>query len=178
MDDVSADSSGFEDEAASVRSLDGLHPCVARRTIELVTEGAFDVTDVTDDCLDLIASCGVQEGTLGVFTGHTTCAVTINEPETGLLEDLRLLLGRLIPASAYYRHNDFGIRDPETLMDEPVDEPANAHAHLAQMLLGCASAAVPIIGGRLGLGRWQRILFIELDQARPRRVHLHIHGWR
>jgi secondary thiamine-phosphate synthase enzyme len=155
-----------------------LTPCIARRTIELVTERTFHVTDVTDECLALLASSGVMEGSLCVYSSHTTCAVKINELETCFLEDLRLFMQALIPPEAYYRHDDFEIRDPDTLAGAPEDEPINGHSHIKQMLLGCASETVPIVAGRLGLGRWQRIMFIELDQSRLRRIHLQVQGWR
>lgn len=155
-----------------------LTPVLARRTLELVTERAFHVTDVTEDCLALLTDCGVREGTLSVFSGHTTCAVKINERETCFLEDLRLFMQKLVPPHAYYRHDDFEIRDPETLAGAPEDEPLNGHSHIKQMLLGAASETVPVADGQLKLGRWQRIMFIELDQARPRRIHLQVQGWR
>ncbi|CAN5149003.1 hypothetical protein BH20ACT9_BH20ACT9_06260 [soil metagenome] len=161
-----------------VVELDHLRPVMARRSIDLLTERAFHVTDVTDECVDLVTASGVQQGTLIVFTGHTTCAVKINERETCFLEDFRLFMEKLVPADAYYRHDDFEIRDPRTLAGSVEDEPVNGHSHIKQMLLGCASEAVPVAAGELVLGRWQRIMFIELDQARPRRVELQVQGWR
>lgn len=161
-----------------VLSVAHLTPCIARRTIKLVTERAFHVTDVTDECFELLDSSGVMEGSLSVYSSHTTCAVKINELETCFLEDLRLFMEALIPPEAYYRHDDFEIRDPATLAGAPEDEPINGHSHIKQMLLGCASETVPIVAGRLGLGRWQRIMFIELDQSRTRCIHLQVQGWR
>ncbi|MGH8901250.1 MAG: secondary thiamine-phosphate synthase enzyme YjbQ [Egibacteraceae bacterium] len=165
-------------ETCEILSVGHLTPCIARRTIKLMTERAFHVTDVTDECLQLLASSGVMEGSLSVYSSHTTCAVKINELETCFLEDLRLFMEELIPPEAYYRHDDFEIRDPATLAGAPEDEPINGHSHIKQMLLGCASETVPIIAGRLGLGRWQRIMFIELDQPRSRCIHLQVQGWR
>jgi secondary thiamine-phosphate synthase enzyme len=149
-----------------------------RRTVEVVTERRFHVVDVTDACLALLEASGVREGTLTVYSPHTTCAVKINERETCFLEDLRLFMESLVPADAYYRHDDFEIRDPETLAGRPEDEPRNGHSHIKQMLLGSASETVPVVDGNLALGRWQRIMFIELDQARPRCVRLQVQGWR
>jgi secondary thiamine-phosphate synthase enzyme len=158
--------------------LDDLTPVLMRRSVELVTERRFHVVDVTDDCLALLDASGVREGTLTVFSQHTTCAVKINERETCFLEDLRLFMEALVPASSYYRHDDFEIRDPETLAGSPEDEPVNGHSHIKQMLLGSASESVPVIDGRLALGRWQRIMFIELDQSRPRCIRIQVQGWR
>ena len=153
-------------------------PVVARRILELITERAFHVTDVTDECRSLLADSGVQEGMLTVYSQHTTCAVKINERETCFLEDLRLFMESLVPPDGYYRHDDFDIRDPATLAGSADDEPINGHAHIKQMLLGCSSESVPVVGGQLGLGRWQRIMFIELDQRRARRIQLQVQGWR
>ena len=162
----------------AIVELHGCVPVVARRTIELQTERMFHVTDVTDDCLELLAASGIREGTLTAFTQHTTCAVKINERETCFLEDLRLFMESLVPSAAYYRHDDFEIRDPATLAGAPEDEPVNGHAHIKQMLLGSASETIPVSGGRLRLGRWQRVMFIELDQSRQRSIQLHVQGWR
>jgi secondary thiamine-phosphate synthase enzyme len=164
-----------EDESVD---LVDLTPVLVRRTIDLVTERRFDVVDVTDDCLSLLEASGIQQGTLTVYSQHTTCAVKINERETCFLEDLRLFMESLVPAGAYYRHDDFEIRDPETLAGSPEEEPVNGHSHIKQMLLGSASESVPVVDGVLALGRWQRIMFIELDQSRPRRVRLQVQGWR
>ena len=153
-------------------------PVLARRTVEVVTERAFHVVDVTDDCRALLDESGVVDGSLAVFTPHTTCAVKINERETCFLEDLRLFMERLVPQEAYYRHDDFEIRDPSTLASTREDEPINGHAHIKQMLLGASSETIPVVDGELGLGQWQRIMFIELDQSRPRSVQLQVHGWR
>jgi secondary thiamine-phosphate synthase enzyme len=165
-------------EPDTIVELGHLVPVFVRRTIDLTTERAFHVVDVTDECHDLVRSSGILEGTLTVFSQHTTCAVKINERETCFLEDLRLFMEKLVPSGAYYRHDDFEIRDPETLAGAPEDEPINGHSHIKQMLLGCSSESVPVVGGELGLGRWQRIMFIELDQSRERRIRLQVQGWR
>lgn len=158
--------------------LSGMTPVMTRREVRLVTERAFHVIDVTDHCDALLTDSQAQHGTLTVYSPHTTCAVKINERETCFLEDLRLFMDDLVPGQAYYRHNDFEIRDPATLATDPADEPFNGHSHIQQMLIGSASESVPIIDGQLGLGRWQRIMFIELDRSRPRRIQLHVQGWR
>lgn len=153
-------------------------PVIARRTVGLHTARAFDVVDVTDRCRELLDEARLEQGSLVVFTPHTTCAVKINEREDCFLEDLRQFMEALVPPGSYYRHDDLTVRDPETCAGLPEDEPINGHSHIKQMLLGAASETVPVVDGELALGRWQRILFIELDQARPRHVRLHAHGWR
>lgn len=151
-------------------------PVMARATVSVETERAFHVLDVTDEARALVRRSGVRDGSLVVFTPHTTCAVKINERETCFLEDFRLFMEQLVPSSAYYRHDDFELRTEN--LEDPVSEPVNGHAHIKSMLVGSSSEHVPIVDGELAMGRWQRIMFIELDQARPRRVVLQVQGWR
>lgn len=154
-----------------------LTPVIVRRMIELRTAGTFSVVDLTDRCRELLDEVRLDQGQLVVFSPHTTCAVKINECENCFLEDLRSFMESLIPSGSYYRHDDFLIRNPETMAGLADDEPINGHSHIKQMLLGAASETVPVIDGELALGRWQRILFIELDQSRCRQVRLHAQGW-
>ncbi len=151
-------------------------PVLVRGEIPVKTEQAFEVLDVTELAEEFVERAGIVEGSLLVYTPHTTCAVKINERESGFIEDLRVSMERLAPADAYYRHDDFDIRTEN--LEDPATEPINGHAHVKSMLLGSSSEHVPVVDGVLALGRWQRILFIELDQARPRRVVLQAEGWR
>jgi secondary thiamine-phosphate synthase enzyme len=48
----------------------------------------------------------------------------------------------------------------------------NSDAHLMATLLG-SSVTIPMLGGRLQLGTWQGIFFVELDGPRTRRVVVH-----
>jgi secondary thiamine-phosphate synthase enzyme len=165
-------------ESDSLVELSDLTPAVGRRSVKLVTERAFHVVDVTEDCFAFAGDVGIKEGVLSIYSPHTTCAVRINELETCFLEDLRLCMEGLVPQAAYYRHDDFEIRDPETLAGSADEEPLNGHSHVKHMLMGGSSETVPISDGALSLGRWQRVMFIELDQARPRTVNLQVQGWR
>ena len=56
-----------------------------------------------------------------------------------------------------------------------VCERGNATSHLRAALLG-RSVAVGISGGELSLGRFQSILFAELDGPRPRSIDIQIMG--
>ncbi|HEX2026368.1 MAG TPA: secondary thiamine-phosphate synthase enzyme YjbQ [Nitriliruptorales bacterium] len=151
-------------------------PVIGRATVSVHTERAFHVVDVTDHARVLVRRAGIRDGLLVVYTPHTTCAVKINERETCFLEDFRLFMEQLVPSDAYYRHDDYEIRTEN--LEDPDSEPVNGHAHIKSMLVGSASEHVPVVDGELAMGSWQRIMFIELDQARPRRVVLQVQGWR
>lgn len=109
-----------------------------------------------------------------MYSPHTTCAVVINEPESGFLDDFRQLLDELVPAGGrYYRHDDMEIR---TECLDPEGDTTNGHSHCRAVLLSSTSQSIPVVDGRLMLGRWQRIFFCELDRSRSRKVYLQVVG--
>lgn len=72
-------------------------------------------------------------------------------------------------------HNDLHHRDTKTMCQNR-EECLNGHSHILQMLIGASSETIPVSGGKLLLGRWQRILLIELDSRRRREVGITIMG--
>ncbi|GBD11653.1 hypothetical protein HRbin23_01324 [bacterium HR23] len=140
-------------------------------TLSLHTSKAPEFIDCTPLVEQAVQEAGVWSGLAVVFSRHTTAAVILNEMEPLLLADMERFLERLAPRNAYYQHNDFSIRTVN--MND--DECPNGHAHCQHSLLG-ASETIPIVNGRLALGRWQRIFFVELDRPRPREVVLQIMG--
>jgi secondary thiamine-phosphate synthase enzyme len=84
---------------------------------------------------------------------------------------MKLFLGEIAPIEKDYHHNNFDVRT----VNMTEDECPNAHSHCQHLLLS-ASESVPIIGGRLHLGRWQRIFLVELDRAKLRKVTVQIVG--
>jgi secondary thiamine-phosphate synthase enzyme len=133
----------------------------------LRTAGGLSVTDITDDVQEAVRQSGVTEGICNVYSPHTTCSVRVNEWERGFLEDFALLLKRLVPSEHYYAHDDWD-RRTENVCEEDM-EIGNGHAHCMSMLLGPAGESIPVQGGELCLGQWQRVLFLELDRERDRR---------
>ena len=131
------------------------------------TTGGLDITDITDEVNEAVGKSGVRDGIACVYSPHTTCAVRVNEFESGFLEDFALMLKRLVPSDAYYAHDDWDKRT-ENICDEDMQF-GNGHSHCMSMLLGPAGEAIPVADGELALGQWQRVLFIELDRERERR---------
>jgi secondary thiamine-phosphate synthase enzyme len=134
------------------------------RRLILATHAPIQFLDITAQVVDLARAARLTNGVVTVFSRHTTAAVCIQEDEPLLLEDLRHFLGRIAPAQAHYRHNDFRIRTQH--MHE--DESPNGHSHCLQLMLG-TSESVPVLDGELQLGTWQRIFLVELDGPRPER---------
>ena len=131
--------------------------------------------DLTDDVLDAVRRSDVENGVAVIYSPHTTCAVLIQERESGFFEDFRELLERVVPSEGpYYRHDDLSIRT-EGLEDDPHEFP-NGHSHCRAALIGSASQSIPIVKGELLLGHYQKIFFCELDRAKARKVFIQVLG--
>ncbi len=122
--------------------------------IEIKTSKRIEIVDITERVREIVESQDVVDGIALVYTKHTTTAVVVNENESGLKEDILKVLEKLIPSGAGYMH-------------DRIDN--NADSHLRAILMG-SSVVIPITNGKLDLGTWQRILFVELDGPRVRRV--------
>jgi secondary thiamine-phosphate synthase enzyme len=121
--------------------------------IRLRTRSAQCLEDVTQQVNEAVRDSGVDEGVCQLFVPHTTAGLVINEnadPDVG--RDLIEKLEALVPSEAPYHHYE-----------------GNAHAHIKSSLVG-QSAAVPVAGGRLALGRWQAVFFAEFDGPREREL--------
>jgi len=147
-------------------------PPIRTEALHFQTTATNEFWDLTELVRSVVKRSRVRHGQVTVYTPHTTTTVVINESETGFLNDFRRVIGSLVPEDAYYEHDDHEIRT-ENLQE---DEYLNGHAHCRQLLVGQPSVTVPIVDGEVLLGRWQRILFGELDQARERRVFVHAQG--
>ena len=126
-----------------------------------------EFVDITKRVIDVVEESQVSDGMVCVFSRHTTAAVTIQENEPLLINDMSGLVERLAPRTARYGHNDFSIRTVH--MDD--DECPNGHSHCQHILIG-NSETIPIVGGKLALGKWQKIFVVELDDSKkvPREI--------
>jgi secondary thiamine-phosphate synthase enzyme len=138
------------------------------------TAGSMHVHDITEDVVAAVRESGVRDGIACVYSPHTTCCVRVTEPENGFLDSFVELLRTLVPLDHYYAHDDWD-RRTENLCPEDI-EAANGHSHCMAMLLGTAGESIPVRDGELGLGEWQRVLFLELDRSRERRWLVQIVG--
>ncbi len=125
--------------------------------IHLSTRGNADIHDITEKVERAVSESGLKNGSVTLFTPSSTSALTTIEYESGALNDLRRLFEEIIPSNREYAHNArWG--------------DGNGHSHVRAALLG-ASLTVPIVNGRLTLGTWQQIIYIDFDN-RPRQREL------
>ena len=141
------------------------------RVVPIQTDKHLQFLDVTDDVERTLADSGIQNGFAVVFSRHTTAGIRINEHEPLLLDDMTALLEQLVPQALSYRHDDYGVRTVNLNEDERV----NGHSHCRSLLLG-ASESVPVVGGGLMLGRYQRLFLVELDGPQQREFVVQIVG--
>jgi secondary thiamine-phosphate synthase enzyme len=147
--------------------MDTLTTVLTRRdaAIGLTTRRPTEFVDLTDRLERLVARAGVQNGLLNVQTLHTTTGVIVNEHEPLLLADFQSMLERLVPDDGRYRHDDASVRTVNLTAEERV----NGHAHCRALFLP-VSACLNIVNGRLRIGRWQRVFFVEFDGPRDREI--------
>ncbi|NTW55963.1 MAG: YjbQ family protein [Chlorobiaceae bacterium] len=130
------------------------------KTVSLRTTRPLEIIDITPEADAAVAASGIVNGQLNVMSRHTTAFIAINEKEESLLEDMETFLKRFVPKDGNYRHNLTS-----------VDGRDNAHSHLLGLFMN-ASETIPVAHGKLLLGEWQSLFFIELDGPREKRTVL------
>jgi secondary thiamine-phosphate synthase enzyme len=119
------------------------------------TEQRYEILDITDHVERVRSKAELTDGFVLVSAMHITASVFVNDHESGLWSDIMTWLDELAPAGLDYRHHLTG--------------EDNADAHLKRMVLG-HQVLVPVTGGKLDLGPWERVHYGEFDGRRPKRV--------
>ena len=117
------------------------------------TQGFCDIIDITAKVRGVIEKENFQRGQATLFVSGSTAALTTIENESGLVQDLKEFVEKLIPSDKRYHHDDRWGDD-------------NGFSHLRAALFG-PSLAVPIENGRPLLGTWQQVVLLDFDN-RPR----------
>jgi secondary thiamine-phosphate synthase enzyme len=126
---------------------------VITHTIQLHTAGNAEIHDITGQVAQAVQASDLKDGIATVFVQGSTGAVSTVEYEPGLVADLGAYFDRVVPRDIPYQH-DRRWHD------------GNGHSHVRATLLG-PSLTVPFVDGRLTLGTWQQIIFVDFD-VRPR----------
>jgi secondary thiamine-phosphate synthase enzyme len=127
---------------------------VKTRALALSTRGDSHVIDITPDVAGALGETKLKDGLVALFCPGSTGGLTTIEFEEGAVQDLRACFDRIAPRDGTYRH-------------EQAWHDGNGHSHVRASLLG-PSLTVPVSGGRLTLGTWQQIIFVDFD-TRPRK---------
>lgn len=113
------------------------------------------VINITPDCEDALRESGISEGMMLVSAMHITAGVWINDNESGIWQDAMDMLEELAPEGPDYRHHRTG--------------EDNGHAHLKNLLTH-SQVILPVTKGKLDLGPWQTVLYMEFDGHRNKRL--------
>jgi secondary thiamine-phosphate synthase enzyme len=131
--------------------------------IRVRTGGREAVTDITGECADFARrTSGGGDGLLHVFVPHATAGIALIELGASSDEDLLTALADLLPADDRWRHAH--------------GSPGHGRSHVMPAIVP-PHATVPVLAGRLALGTWQSIAFVDLNVDNPdRQVRLSFLG--
>jgi secondary thiamine-phosphate synthase enzyme len=136
---------------------------VVTKQVSVRTKGEGDLLDITGEVSEAVSETGLKKGVVTVFVTGSTGALTTIEHEAGLLKDFPDMLERVAPKNLDYEH-------------ERRWHDGNGHSHVRASLIG-PSLTVPFVDGRLTLGTWQQIVFVELDvRSRARNLVVQVMG--
>lgn len=120
---------------------------------EFKTDRRIELIDITYDVESIVQREGLEEGIVILFLPHATAAITANEDEPGLKQDIIDVLTKIAPPDGPFRHNE-------------IDD--NAHAHILSAIIK-PFFIFPVKGGKVIRGTWQNPFIVELDGPRYRR---------
>ena len=134
--------------------------------LRISTRKRIEILDITEEVYRIVMKSGIKNGLVNLWVPHSTAAIAVNEHDTDLWGDIVNVLQKIAPLKEDYQHNaKYGWSMGEQ----------NAHAHILSCLIK-PGVSIPLENGRMHLGTWQSILFIEMDGSRSRRVHVQIIG--
>ena len=136
---------------------------IITKEIQINTQGHTDIQDITPQVAKAVDDSGLKSGIAAIFCPGATGGLTTIEYESGVVTDIQQILDELVPPGRGYRHHLRWSDD-------------NGHSHVRAALVG-PSLTVPFVDGRLTLGTWQQIVFLDFDtRARSRRLVVQILG--
>lgn len=136
---------------------------VFTKEIKLGPTNELDMVDITDSVVEIVEQSEIKNGFASVFISGSTASIITMEFEDGLKKDLANMLEKIAPKNGEYAHQ-------EAWHDN------NGHSHMRASLLG-SGITVPFAEGKVLLGTWQQIVFVELDvKERNREVVVQVVG--
>jgi secondary thiamine-phosphate synthase enzyme len=135
--------------------------------------------DVTEKVKEMILRSGIKNGIVVVYSQHTTCSVMLQEESHDetfhgtkfLLQDLLNVFEKIIPQCRYqgmYLHpGPAHIEHAVKNLNEEAWWSLNTDAHLRSCIIG-RSETIPLVSGKMELGEFGQIYFIDFDAVRSR----------
>jgi len=136
---------------------------IVTEEISFASKGYCHIVNLTDDIAAKVLESRIRSGIVTVFTPSATSGLTTIEFEPGLIKDLPEFFEKLLPSDKPY-HHDLTWHD------------GNGFSHLRSALVG-PDITIPFVGGKLQLGTWQNVVFLDFDNRnRMRKVIVQIMG--
>ena len=131
--------------------------------ISLSAKGFSDIIDITARVDSARGRSKIENGLVTVFCPGSTGSVTTVEYEAGVLRDLQKAIEKIAPSDIPYEH------------DRRWGD-GNGFSHVRAAFMK-PSLTIPLIDGKLALGTWQQIVFIDFDnKRRERKILVHVIG--
>ncbi len=128
-----------------------------RFRIEVSSKKRIEAINITEKVEEILKKSQIKNGIILIYVPHTTAAITINEAyDANVMEDFLSHLSKVIPYDGNFQHSE-----------------GNADAHIKSSLIG-NQRFIFIEDGRLLLGRWEGIFFLEFDGPRKRNLILKV----
>ena len=119
--------------------------------LKIRTDSRVTLLDVTEKVNDAVARSGVRSGLCNLFVPHTTAGIIVSENwDPDVSHDMVAQFEKIVPRDGGYRHDE-----------------GNSQAHILSVMVS-TSINIPVRNGRLALGRWQGVMFVEFDGPRER----------
>ena len=136
---------------------------IATDSISLNTKGFSDIIDITERVISIVNKSTITNGLVTVFCIGSTGAITTIEYESGVINDLKKAIEKIAPSKIPYEH------------DKRWGD-GNGFSHVRAALMK-PSPSVPIVKGKMTLGTWQQLVFIDFDnRGRERDIVVQVIG--
>jgi secondary thiamine-phosphate synthase enzyme len=120
-------------------------------TVKISTKGFGDTIDITANVQKVITNSDIKNGLVTIFCPGSTGTITTIEFEPGVIRDLQRALEKIAPSDIRYEH-DLRWGD------------GNGFSHVRAALMK-PTLSIPLINGKLTVGTWQQIVFIDFDNT-------------
>lgn len=125
--------------------------------IRLQTSQRHEMVDITAKVKNAVRAAGIDSGLCVVYCPHTTAGISVNEnTDPDVRKDILSAYERAVPREQGFTHSE-----------------GNSDSHTMSVLTG-ASQTFIVEGGKLLLGHWQAIYFMEFDGPRSRQVFVKV----
>lgn len=127
--------------------------------LSVKTHTKREIVDLTGQIEELIGQNGIRDGFCHLSVLHTTAALTTADLDPGTDLDMLDAFEHMIPKLRYRHPHD----------------PSHVPDHILSALIG-TSVSIPVERGKLVLGTWQRVILVELDGPRERKLVMGVSG--